>query len=99
MYFYLYNQNTKTSYDQALKVIPERRWTRVEAFYVCAGDNTGHVTFWQDGVQIFDISSVQTRYFDGDCQWSLNNYSSSLSPSTATIYVDDAAICLGGRCP
>jgi hypothetical protein len=99
MYFYLYNQNTKASYDQALKVIPERRWTRVEAFYACAGDNTGHVTFWQDGVQIFDIPSVQTRYFDGDCQWSLNNYSSSLSPSTATIYVDDAAICLGGRCP
>jgi len=27
-------------------------WFRVEAFYKCAGDNTGHVTFWQDGAQI-----------------------------------------------
>jgi hypothetical protein len=99
MYFYLYNQNTKTSYGQTLVVIPEQRWVRLEAFYMCAGDSTGHVTFWQDGVQILDIPNVQTRYSDGDCQWSLNNYSSSLRPSPATIYVDDAAICLGGRCP
>ena len=99
MYFYLYNHNSKTSYDQTLTVIPTRRWVRLEAFYMCAGDSSGHVTFWQDGVQILDIPSVQTRYSDGDCQWSLNNYSSSLSPRTATIYVDDAAICLGGRCP
>ena len=99
MYFYLYNQNSKTSYDQALKLAPERRWTRLEAFYVCAGDNTGHVAFWQDGVQIFDISNVQTRYPDGDCECTVTNYSNSLNPRTAEIYVDDAAICLGGRCP
>jgi hypothetical protein len=99
MYFYLYNQDSKISYDQALEVIPERRWTRLEAFYVCAGDNTGHVTLWQDGVQIFDIQNVQTRYSDGDCEWSLNNYSNFLNPRIATLYVDDAAICLGGRCP
>src|SRR6266480_2796488 len=39
------------------------------------------------------------NYPDGDCQWSVNNYSKSLNPSTATIYMDDAAICSGGRCP
>jgi hypothetical protein len=99
MYFYLYNQNSKTSYDQALKPIPEQRWTRLEAFYVCAGDNTGHVTLWQDGVQIFEISNVQTRYPDGDCEWTVTNYSNRLNPRTAEIYVDDAAICLGGPCP
>jgi hypothetical protein len=42
---------------------------------------------------------VQTRYPDGNCAWSVNNYSTSLKPSAATIYVDDAAICLSGRCP
>ena len=99
MYFYLYNQNTKTSYQQAIKNIPDGQWFRVEAFYKCAGDNTGHVTFWQGGAQIFDVPNVQTRYADGDCQWSVNNYSKSLNPSTATIYIDDAAICSGGRCP
>jgi len=95
-----YNQNTKTSYQQeAIKNIPDGQWFRVQAFYKCAGDNTGHVTFWQDGAQIFDVPNVQTRYADGDCQWSVNNYSKSLNPSTATIYMDDAAICSGGRCP
>jgi hypothetical protein len=99
MHFYLYDQNTKSSYDQTVKDIPEQQWIRVEASYVCAGDKTGHVTFWQDGVRIFDVANVQTRYPDGGCEWSLNNYSGSLDPRSAVIYVDDAAICAGGRCP
>jgi hypothetical protein len=45
-----------------------------------------------------DVSSVHTRYADGNCEWSVNNYSASLTPNPAIIYVDDAAICLGGRC-
>ena len=99
MYFYLYNQNTKTSHLQAVKNIPDGQWFHLEAFYKCAGNNTGHVTFWQDGAQIFDVPNVPTRYADGDCQWSVNNYSNGLNPGTATIYIDDAAICSGGRCP
>ena len=99
MFAYLYNPITQASYDQTITTIPERKWFRLEAYYKCAGDRTGHVTFWQDGVQIFDIPSVQTRYADGDCAWSVNNYSNSLDPSDATIFVDDAAICLGTRCP
>jgi hypothetical protein len=44
---------------------------------------------------------VQTRYgySDAECSWSVNNYSNGLSPSPATIYVDDAKICQGGHCP
>jgi hypothetical protein len=99
MYLYLYNQNSKTSYSQAIKNISDGQWFHIEAFYKCAGDKTGHVTFWQDDVQIFDVPNVQTRYPDGTCAWSVNNYSDSLNPTTATIYVDDAAICASGRCP
>lgn len=99
MYLYLYNQNSKTSYSQTIKNIPDGQWFRIEAFYKCAGDNTGHVIFWQDGQQIFDVPNVQTRYQDGNCAWSVNNYSSSLNPPTAVIYIDDAAACSGGRCP
>jgi hypothetical protein len=107
MYLYLYNQNTQTAYTQtpppglSPKFIPEAQWFRLDAFYRCAADNTGHVTIWQDGQLMFDVPNVPmgTRYPNGDCQWSINNYSNSLSPSTATIYVDDAAICTGGFCP
>ena len=99
MYLYLYNQNSNTSYSQASKNISEGQWFHIEAFYKCAGDKTGHVTFWQDDAQIFDVSNVQTGYPDRTCAWSVNSYSDSLNPTTATIYVDDAAICAGGRCP
>jgi len=99
MYFYLYDKNAKQSYGQSVSNIPEGQWFQVEAFYKCSGDKTGHVTFWQDGVQILDVANVQTRYPDGNCAWSVNNYSTSLNPNPATVYVDDAAICLGGRCP
>ena len=99
MYVYLYDQNAKASYSQTVKNIPIGQWFHMEAFYKCAGDKTGHVTFWQDGTQLFDVPNVQTRYADGNCAWSVNNYSASLNPPTATIYVDDAAICAGGRCP
>jgi hypothetical protein len=92
MYFYLYNWQTRQSYDQSLKSLPVGRWFNVEAFYRCAADNSGRVTFWQDGVQLFDVQNAQTRYSNGDCQWSLSNYSDSLNPSPATIYVDDAVI-------
>jgi len=61
-------------------------------------DKTGRVTFWQDGEEILDARNVQTRYRDGDCQWSVHNYSASLDPPEAAIYVDDAAICAGSRC-
>ena len=99
MFFYLYDKNAKNSYSQSVKNIPEGQWFRVDAFYKCSGEKNGHVTFWQDGTQILDVGNVQTSYPDGNCAWSVNNYSTSLNPSGATIYVDDAAICLGGRCP
>jgi hypothetical protein len=99
MYFYLYDKNAQKSYGQSIKNIREEQWVRVDAFYKCSGEKAGHVTFWQDGAQILDVGNVQTRYPDGNCSWSINNYSTSLNPSAATIYVDDTAICLGGRCP
>jgi polysaccharide lyase-like protein len=98
MYFFLRNSNLDISYDQTVSNIPVRQWTRLEAFYRCAEDSTGEVAVWHDGVLLFDVS-VPTRVQDGDCQWSVNNYSSSLIPNPSTIYIDDAAICLGGRCP
>jgi hypothetical protein len=93
MFFYLYNQITLTSYTPQTYVnIPVSGWTHIEAHYVC-DPTSGHVTFWQDGAQIFDVSGVATRYADGDCQWSVDNYSSGVNPAPATIYIDDAAIC------
>jgi hypothetical protein len=92
MYFYLYDWQRSKSYQQEQVDIPERQWIHVEAFYRIASDNTGRVTFWQDGVELFDVQNVQTRYADGDAQWSIANYTDNISPSTATIYVSDPVI-------
>jgi hypothetical protein len=94
MYLYLYNWQNRQAFQQSVKNIPVGQWFKVEADYWCAADGTGRVTFWQDGTQLFDVQNVQTRYGNGDCQWSLDNYSSGLSPSTSTIYIDDAQIIL-----
>ena len=92
MYFYLYDWQRHISYDQSVKDIPVAQWIQVKAFYQCSGDWAGHVTFWQDGIELFDVPNVQTRYAGGDCQWSVDNYSDSVSPVPATFYIDDAAI-------
>jgi hypothetical protein len=102
MYFYLYywqsgtgptvNETGPVSYDQALKDVPVGKWVHVEVYLKEASDFSGRVTVWQDGTAIFDKSGVKTKYSDGDNQWSVNNYSSGLTPATSAIYADDAAI-------
>jgi hypothetical protein len=102
MYLYLYywpsgagptaNETGPVSYDQSLKDVPVGKWVHIEVYLKEASDFTGHVTVWQDGTIIFDKNGVKTKYSDGDNQWSVNNYSSGLTPSTAAIYSDDSAI-------
>ncbi len=72
--------------------IPIGRWFHVEVRYVCAADFTGAVQVWQDGSQIFDLKGVRTRYENGNCIWSVNNYGEKVSPSPVSIYVDDVAV-------
>lgn len=102
MYLYLYywqsgtgptpNEVGPVSYSQSLADLPVKKWVHIEAYLKQAADFTGHITVWQDGAVIFDKGGVKTRYSDGDEQWSLDNYSSGIGPSTAAIYIDDAAI-------
>jgi hypothetical protein len=72
--------------------IPIGRWFHLEARYVCAGDFTGAVQVWQDGVEIFDVEGVKTRHAIADCRWAINNYGAHVSPRPVVIYVDDAVI-------
>jgi hypothetical protein len=92
MQLYLYDWQRKVSFKQSAVSLPVGKWVHIEGFYTCAADNTGSVTIWQDGQKILSDSGKSTRYSNGDCQWSTNNYSDGLSPSPATIYVDDAGI-------
>jgi len=92
MFFYVYDWQRRRSYHQSVRNIVEDTWTNVQARYDCSGDSRGRLTLWQDGVLLFDIASVQTRYSDGDCQWGIGSYSDGIAPLPAYFYVDDVSI-------
>jgi hypothetical protein len=92
MYFYLYDWINRRAYSQRVMNIPVGRWFQVEAYYQQATDNTGRVTFWQDGTQIFDLSGIVTKRPGDEIDWSVTNYTDNIDPPDAVIYVDDAAI-------
>jgi polysaccharide lyase-like protein len=72
--------------------IPVGRWVHVETRYRSAGDFTGAIQIWVDGVEIHHMEGVRTRYPDGDTQWSITSYAQGLSPAPVVIYVDDVVI-------
>lgn len=92
--FFVLRQKDGEVFQQTSADIPVARWFHVEAFYRSAGDDTGELVVWQDGHRIFRVDGVRTRYPDGDTRWSVNNYTSGISPDPAVLYVDDAMISL-----
>lgn len=83
---------------QADTDIPTGRWWHLECYYKWSRDSDGHLTCWQDGTLIWDLQNIRTEYDYGwprdgrPYQWTVNNYTAGTSPSSHTIYVDDAAI-------
>lgn len=79
-------------FQQTAADLPVGQWVHIEVYLKPAGDFSGHIAVWQDGVQIFDEDNIRTRYPDGDNGWSVNLYSDGLDPNPSVIYVDDAKI-------
>ncbi len=82
--------------------LPVGRWFHLQAMLHQSKDFDGRLTFWQDGVQLLDLTGVRTSYVNcnynswcADNEWSVNHYSDGLSPNPATIYIDDASIATG----
>ena len=87
------------NFCQSALNLPERRRTRIEAFLRQSRDFEGRLTVWQAGVRLFDFRRVRTSYenprynaWRAANEWSVNLYSDGMSPSPATISIDDAAI-------
>jgi hypothetical protein len=79
-------------YYQTLKDVPIGRWFHIEVYLQQSSDYDGQLTVWQDGVQLFDMDLVKTKYPNGDQRWSIDSFSNRLNPNFTTLYVDDAAI-------
>lgn len=88
--------------------VQPRQWFHLEVYL---RQNTftnynGHITVWQDGVEIFNMGNVITRYpYISALQpsidsWSMNSYggvgptsdTTSLHPRDYTVFVDDAIV-------
>jgi hypothetical protein len=79
------------------QTVPSGRWFQVEVRQVCDGNFGGAIQVWQDGVELFNLSGVRTRYPDtwvpkGECAWGVNNYGTGITPSPVVLYIDDAVI-------
>ena len=92
MRFWLYDAYTGGVFNQSVADIPVGKWVQLEAYYKIASDMSGRVTIYQDGQQIIDEQGVQTAAPGTGIYWGVANYTDNIVPSTATIYVDDAAI-------
>ena len=71
--------------------VPIGSWFHVQLFFKRAADMTGEVALYQDGEQLFDVTDLVTD--DASLgQWYVGNLATDLSPSTATLYVDDVTL-------
>jgi len=94
-------QHGGRSFDQRVKDVPVGEWTHFEVYLRQSSAFDGRIIVWQDGVELFDVDKVRTRYPapNGANEWLLANYSDIITPDPATIYVDDAAITMAGFGP
>ena len=51
-------------FHQTIKSVPFGNWVHFEVFLKQSNAFDGHVTFWQDGVKLFDFNNVKTSYFN-----------------------------------
>jgi hypothetical protein len=72
-------------------VVPVEAWFQLEAFYRAADDATGRLTYWLNGQQVVDIAGAPTSPTSW-VEWDACSVGENLTPSMATLYVDDCAI-------
>jgi Polysaccharide lyase len=95
MYLYLLQARGRLSVAASRLDLPVRRWVQIETYYRWSTRGEGRVTVWQDGHRVMDLRRAVTAFPTDDVnprQWSVNNYTNAIRPSTISIFVDDAAI-------
>ena len=67
-------------------------WFQVEAFLRPMNDGTGQLTIWTDDIEIFDVTGLDAWPAQPCVEWSVGGITTTITPPTATLYIDDAAI-------
>jgi hypothetical protein len=89
----LYDHRTSADIplDVSNPIVPVEAWFQLEAFYRAANDDTGRLTFWLNGQQVVDIAGAPTSPTSW-VEWDVCSVGENLTPSMATLYVDDCAV-------
>jgi hypothetical protein len=80
------------TYRQRRAVVPIRRWFKISAHLKQSGAFTGRLAVRQNGVLLWNMRHVRTKYPDGRQSWSVANYSNGIRDNPATIFIDDVRI-------
>ena len=92
---HLYNYASGNNVEELIPMpVPLSTWVHFEIMLLKAADTTGHVTVWQDGVQILDDPPPLMTAATDWVQWDAGGASTDILPNPAVIYMDDAAISL-----
>lgn len=71
--------------------VPIARWFQLEACLLARSDSSGHLAVWLDGDAVFELNAQWTmpsQYVE----WNVGNVAQEITPSSASLYVDDAAV-------
>lgn len=79
-------------YRQSRRVVPIRRWFKISAHLKQSGAFTGRLAVRQNGVLLWNMRHVRTKYPDGRQSWSVANYSNGIRDNPATILIDDVRV-------
>jgi hypothetical protein len=79
-------------YRQHRTVVPIRRWFKISAHLKQSGAFSGRLVVRQNGVRLWNLRQIRTKYPDGRQSWSVANYSNGIRKDPATIYIDDAKV-------
>ncbi|MCP4149047.1 MAG: hypothetical protein GY757_14965, partial [bacterium] len=82
-------------YHQELMDVPVGQWFHLEVYLKQSEAYNGQIAVWQDGVEIYNMNKVKTKYPDSWQEWSVNTYTDhtdGVTPRFFTMYVDDAVV-------
>ena len=93
-------------YEQSVAAVPLGQWAHLEVYLRQSRDFDGRLMVWLDGTELFDFDDIRSC-FDNEAHnqwgcavdWHLSHSSDGLSPSPASLYIDDATISTGRSRP
>lgn len=89
---YFYDEGTKKFADASPRLsYPIGRWFQLEAYLDYAPPSASRLIVWLDGTQILERSDLQSPA-GTTLYWGIGSQTDALTPSSCTLYIDDAAI-------